>query len=57
MKSLARIFTALALFAFLVMGAAVICSRPPVRISAQLPPLIGFIDKIVVEKYARQMVL
>lgn len=58
MKHLARIFTALVLFAFLMMGAAVIYLRPPVDVAVPpLPPLIGQIDRIVAEKSTRRMVL
>lgn len=55
MNHLARIFTALVLLAFLIMGAALIYLRPPVQVV--LPPLIGQIDRIVVEKSARRMML
>lgn len=54
MRRLARIFSALVLIALLTAGAALIWLRPtPVVV---LPPL-GQIDRIVVEKSARRMVL
>ena len=58
MKPLARLFTALVLFAFLIMGAALVYLRPPMQVAVPAPlPLIGQIDRIVVEKSARQMML
>lgn len=58
MNHLARIFTALVLLAFLMMGVALIYLRPPVQVAAPpSPPLVGQIDRIVVEKSARRMVL
>jgi len=58
MNNLARIFTALVLFAFLAMGAVLIHLRPPVIVSTPpLPPLIGQIDLIIVEKSARRLTL
>jgi murein L,D-transpeptidase YafK len=56
MKQLARIFSALVLLALIAAAAAVIFLRPlpPPPI---LPPLIGQIDRIVIEKAARRMVL
>lgn len=55
MRQLARIFSALVLLGFLTMGAALLYLRPPVV--TILPPLIGQIDRIVVEKSARRMTL
>lgn len=59
MKPLARIFTALALLAFLVMGAALLYLRPPVAVPVVPPlaPIVGQIDRIVIEKSARRLML
>ena len=56
MRSAARIFSALVLLGFLVMGAALIYLRAPV-LPPELPALVGHIDRIVIEKSARRMVL
>ena len=55
MKLLARIFSALVLLGFLIMGAALLYLRPPMVTT--LPPLTGQIDRIVIEKAARRMTL
>lgn len=55
MNQLAWIFSALVLLAFLAMGVALITLRPP--ITPILPPLVGQIDRIMVEKSARRMTL
>lgn len=59
MNLLARIFTALALLAFLTMALALVYLRPPpsVPIAAPLPPIVGNIDRILIEKTARHLVL
>jgi len=58
MKQLARIFTALVLLLFVIMTAALVYLRAPVPIAAPpVPPLIGQIDRIVIEKSARRMML
>lgn len=56
MRSAARIFSALVLLGFLAMGAALIYLRAPI-LSGARPPLVGQIDRIVIEKSARRMVL
>ncbi len=55
MRRAARVFSALILLAVLVMGAALIYQRPPAR--PEVPVLVGQIDRIVIEKSARRMVL
>lgn len=58
MIQLARIFAALAMVAFLIFGVALIYLRPPIGADLlPLPPLIGQIDRIVVEKSARRLIL
>lgn len=56
MRRAARVFSALALLGFLLMGAALIYLRPPALPPAQ-PPLIGQIDRILIDKAARRMTL
>ena len=56
MKRLARIFSALVMLAFLGLGAAWFYLAPAPTPSA-LPPIIGAVDRIVIEKAARRMVL
>jgi murein L,D-transpeptidase YafK len=56
MKQLARIFSALVLLALIAAVGAVIFLRPAPP-TLPLPPLIGQIDRIVVEKAARRMVV
>lgn len=58
MKQLARVFTALVLLLFVIMTAALIYLRAPMPITAPpVPPLMGQIDRIVIEKSARRMML
>ena len=58
MKQLARTLTALMLLAFVIMAAALIYLRQPVQgVVPPLPPLIGQIDRILVEKSVRRITL
>lgn len=54
MRRQARLFSGLALLALMLMGLAALYLRPA---PAPLPPLAGQIERIVVEKAARRMVL
>lgn len=54
MRRLARLFSGLALLALMLMGLAALYLRPA---PAPFPPLAGQIERIVVEKAARRMVL
>jgi len=56
MKRLARIFSALMMLAFLGLGAAWFYFAPAPTPST-LPPIIGAVDRIIIEKAARRMVL
>ncbi len=56
MKRLARIFSALVMLAFLGLGAAWFYFAPAPTPST-LPPIIGAVDRIIIEKAARRMVL
>ena len=56
MKWFARFFSALALMALMALGLAALYLRPAPG-PADLPPLTGTIDRIIVEKAARRMVL
>ena len=56
MKRLARIFSALVMLAFLGLGAASFYFAPAPTPST-LPPIIGAVDRIIIEKAARRMVL
>lgn len=56
MRRLARLFSALALMALMALGLAALYLRPAPP-PADQPPLTGPIDRIVVEKAGRRMVL
>lgn len=56
MKRLAQIFSALVLFGFVGLGAMYTYLRPTADLP-DLPTLVGPIDRIVVEKSARRMLL
>lgn len=56
MKRLARAFSALSLLAVLLAAAVIFYLRPPPIAPAQLP-LTGLVERIVVDKTARQMTL
>lgn len=56
MKRLARLFSALAMLVLLGLGVAWVSFAPP-PVSPALPPLTGTVDRIIVEKAARRMVL
>ncbi len=63
MRSLARLFSLLFLLSVLAVGALVVWPRlfpptgPSVVLPSDLPPLVGTIDRIVVEKSARRMTI
>ena len=56
MKRLARVFSALVMLALLGLGAAWFYFAPAPPTPAQ-PPILGTVDRIIVEKSARRMVL
>jgi murein L,D-transpeptidase YafK len=56
MKRLVRVFSALVMLALLGLGAAWFYFAPAPPIPAQ-PPIFGTVDRIIVEKSARRMVL
>lgn len=56
MKRLARLFSFLFMLALLVLGAAWFYFAP-VPAPPTVPPLVGTVDRIIVEKAARRMVL
>jgi murein L,D-transpeptidase YafK len=56
MKRLARVFSALVMIAFLGLGVAWFYFAPAPR-PPTLPPIIGAVDRIIVEKSARRLLL
>ncbi|MBL4928319.1 L,D-transpeptidase family protein [Fuscibacter oryzae] len=56
MKWLARFFTALILLSLMALGLAALYLRPSDPLPTQ-PPLVGVVERIVVEKSARRLVL
>ena len=56
MNQLAGVFSALVLLAVIAAVAVLIVMRPPVLVPV-LPPLVGAVERIVVQKAARRMML